>query len=165
MIKVRQFQNEFMKSSFLSKYEQKIVRISALCSEGRNPDNFLFTFWEKWWLNKFILQFTDLYLVRQQFKKCICIILYFFSLFKSRNRKVLVRNSKLQCLDYAMVHLAIRFLFIFIFVEIAWCWHTIFKTNFLESRYLAVYGKKEKKSLRVIFIFIANYRLFNLWNW
>ena len=105
------------------------------------------------------------YLVRQQFKKCICIILYFFSLFKSRNRKVLVRNSKLQCLDYAMVHLAIRFLFIFIFVEIAWCWHTIFKTNFLESRYLAVYGKKEKKSLRVIFIFIANYRLFNLWNW
>ena len=35
-LKVRQFQNEFMKSSFLPKYEQKIVRISALCSEGRN---------------------------------------------------------------------------------------------------------------------------------
>ena len=26
------------------KYEQKIVRISALCSEGRNLDNFLFIF-------------------------------------------------------------------------------------------------------------------------
>ena len=29
-------QNEFMKSLFLPKYEQKIVRIFALCSEGRN---------------------------------------------------------------------------------------------------------------------------------
>ena len=46
-LKVSQFQNEFMKSSFLPKYEQKIVRISALCSEGRNLDNFLFIFWEK----------------------------------------------------------------------------------------------------------------------
>ena len=46
-LKVRQFQNEFMKSLFLQKYEQKIVRISALCSEGRNLDNFLFVFWEK----------------------------------------------------------------------------------------------------------------------
>ena len=40
-------------------YEQK--RISALCSEGRNLDNFLFIFWEKRWLHKFILKFTDLY--------------------------------------------------------------------------------------------------------
>ena len=46
-LKVRQFQNEFMKSLFLPKYEQKIVRISPLCSEGRNFDNFLFIFWEK----------------------------------------------------------------------------------------------------------------------
>ena len=46
-VKVSEFQNEFMKSPFLPKYEQKIVRISALCSEGRNPDNFLFVFWEK----------------------------------------------------------------------------------------------------------------------
>ena len=38
-----------MKSSFLPKYEQKIVRISALFSEGKNPDNFLFVFWEKRW--------------------------------------------------------------------------------------------------------------------
>ena len=29
-VKVSQFQNEFMKSSFLPKYEQKIVKISAL---------------------------------------------------------------------------------------------------------------------------------------
>ena len=33
ILKVRQFQNEFMKSSFLPKYKQKIVRISALCSD------------------------------------------------------------------------------------------------------------------------------------
>ena len=46
-VKVSYFQNEFMESSFLPKYEQKIVKISALCSEGRNPDNFLFVFWEK----------------------------------------------------------------------------------------------------------------------
>ena len=40
ILKVSQFQIEFMKSSFLPKYEQKIVRISALCSEGRNLDIF-----------------------------------------------------------------------------------------------------------------------------
>ena len=44
-LKVRQFQNEFIKSLFLPKYEQKIDRISALCGEGRNIDNFLFVFW------------------------------------------------------------------------------------------------------------------------
>ena len=33
-LKVSQFQNEFMKSLFLPKYEQKIVRIFALCSQG-----------------------------------------------------------------------------------------------------------------------------------
>ena len=59
-IKVRQFQNEFKKSSFLPKYEQKIVKISALTTQGRNPDNFLFVFWEKQLLHKFILKFTDL---------------------------------------------------------------------------------------------------------
>jgi hypothetical protein len=44
------FQNEFMKSSFLPKYEPKIVRISALrCGtvQGRNPYNIWFIFWEK----------------------------------------------------------------------------------------------------------------------
>ena len=46
-LKVSQFQNEFMKSSFLPKYEQKIVKISALTTQGRNPDNFSFVFWEK----------------------------------------------------------------------------------------------------------------------
>ena len=40
MIKVCQFQNEFMKSSFLPKYEEKIAKISALTTQGRNPDNF-----------------------------------------------------------------------------------------------------------------------------
>ena len=43
-LKVSFFQNEFKKSSFLPKYERKIVRISALCSEGRNPNNLLFDF-------------------------------------------------------------------------------------------------------------------------
>ena len=40
LLKVSKFQNEFIKSSFLPKYEQKIVRISALTTQGRNPDNF-----------------------------------------------------------------------------------------------------------------------------
>ena len=31
LLKVKQFQNEFIKSSFLPKYEQKIVGIFALC--------------------------------------------------------------------------------------------------------------------------------------
>ena len=39
LLKVSKFQNEFMKSSFLPKYEQKIVKISALTTQGRNPDN------------------------------------------------------------------------------------------------------------------------------
>ena len=46
-LKVSQFQNELMKLSFLPKYEQKIVRISALCSEGRNfgrNDDFINSF-------------------------------------------------------------------------------------------------------------------------
>ena len=46
-LKVNKFQKEYMKSLFLPKYEQKIVRISTLCSEGRNPDNFMFVLWEK----------------------------------------------------------------------------------------------------------------------
>ena len=33
-LKVIKFQNEFMKPSFLPKYERKIVKISALCSEA-----------------------------------------------------------------------------------------------------------------------------------
>ena len=50
-LKVSKFQNEFMKSTFLPKYEQNIVRISDLyCAtlQGRNPYNFSFIFWEKW---------------------------------------------------------------------------------------------------------------------
>ena len=47
LLKVCKFQNEFMNSSFLPKHEQQIVKISALNTQGRNPDNFLFVFWEK----------------------------------------------------------------------------------------------------------------------
>ena len=50
ILKVSKFQNEFMKLSFLPKYEPKIVRISALyCAtlQGRNPCNIWFIFWEK----------------------------------------------------------------------------------------------------------------------
>ena len=43
-----------MKSLFLPKYEQKIT-------QGRNSDNFLFLFWEKRFICKFILKLTDLY--------------------------------------------------------------------------------------------------------
>ena len=60
LLKVSKFQNEFMKLFFLPKYEQNIVRISALCSavlQGRNLDNFLFIFWEK---DDFINSFWDL---------------------------------------------------------------------------------------------------------
>ena len=51
-LKVSKFQNEFMRSSFLPKYEPNIVRIeiSALnCAilKGRNSYDFWFTFWEK----------------------------------------------------------------------------------------------------------------------
>ena len=60
LIKDSYYKNEFMKSSFLPKYQQKNVRISAMCSEGRNSDNFSFVFWEKQWLHKFILKLSDL---------------------------------------------------------------------------------------------------------
>ena len=62
-VKVSKFQNEFMKSSFPSKYEPNSVRISALyCAtlQGRNLYKFWLIFWEKRWLHKFILKFTDL---------------------------------------------------------------------------------------------------------
>ena len=64
LLKVSKFQNEFRKSLFLLRYERKIVRIPALwclTTQGRNPDNFSFIFWEKRWLRKFFLKFTDLY--------------------------------------------------------------------------------------------------------
>ena len=40
-VKVSKFQNEFMKSSFLPKYEPKIVKISALSTKNRNPDKYI----------------------------------------------------------------------------------------------------------------------------
>ena len=57
-INVIKFQNEFNKLS-VSSNERKIVRISALSVAQYN---FSFIFWEKGWLDKFILKFTDLYL-------------------------------------------------------------------------------------------------------
>ena len=65
VLKVSKFQSEFMKSSFLPRYEQKISGF-LLCvgSEGRNLNNFLFIFWKKRWLHKFILKFTDLYFTK-----------------------------------------------------------------------------------------------------
>ena len=68
-VKVSKFQNEFIESLFLPKYEPNIVRISALyCAtlQGRNPYNFWFIFSEKQWLHEFIPKFTDLYLVKFQ---------------------------------------------------------------------------------------------------
>jgi hypothetical protein len=50
-----------MKSSLLPKYEQEIVKISALTTQNKIPGNFSFVFWEKRWLHKFILKLSDLY--------------------------------------------------------------------------------------------------------
>ena len=50
LVKVGKLQNAVIVSL-------NIVRMSALTTEeGRNPDKFLFTFWEKRWLYKFILK-------------------------------------------------------------------------------------------------------------
>ena len=43
-LKFSRFQNQFMKSSFLPKYERNIVRISALALQDRNLDNLFFIF-------------------------------------------------------------------------------------------------------------------------
>ena len=58
ILKVSKFQGEFMKSSFLPKYEPKIVQCGTV--QGRNPSNIWFIFWEKRWIHEFILKFTDL---------------------------------------------------------------------------------------------------------
>ena len=46
-VKFNEFQNEFMKSLFLPKYESTISAIYCATLEGRNPYNFWFIFWEK----------------------------------------------------------------------------------------------------------------------
>ena len=46
-----------------NRFLSRIVKIFALTAQGRNPDNFSFVFWEKWWLHKFILKYSDLYLI------------------------------------------------------------------------------------------------------
>ena len=63
-LKVSKFQNWFMKSLFLPEYEPNFVRITSLyCAilQGKNPYNFWFIFWQKRWLHKTILKFSDLY--------------------------------------------------------------------------------------------------------
>ena len=42
------------------KIRTKFVKISALTTQGRNPDNFSLVFSEKQWLHKFILKLSDL---------------------------------------------------------------------------------------------------------
>ena len=58
LLKVSKFPNEFMKSSFLPKYEPKIVQL-AHTVQGRNLYNIWFIFWEKRWLYKLILKFIN----------------------------------------------------------------------------------------------------------
>ena len=76
-----------MKSSFLPKYEQKIVRISALTTQGKNHDKFLFIFWEKRWLHKFILKITNLYW------KILLNLLFSWILFFTVEKKNLTLNG------------------------------------------------------------------------
>ena len=45
----------------LSQNTNKIVKISALTPQGRNPDIFFIRIWEKKWLNKFILKLSNVY--------------------------------------------------------------------------------------------------------
>ena len=49
LLKFSKFQNDFMKSLSLPKYERKIVRNypPVYTIQGRNPDNLSFIFWEK----------------------------------------------------------------------------------------------------------------------
>ena len=61
LLKVSKFQNKFMKSSFLQKYEPKIVRISALHITGQKSLIIIYgSYCGRYirWLHKFILKFT-----------------------------------------------------------------------------------------------------------
>ena len=59
-LKASIFQNEFMNSSFLPKYDQKIVRISALHTTGQKSWQFFVHIFGETMTSKFILKFTDL---------------------------------------------------------------------------------------------------------
>ena len=74
-----------MKSSFLPKYEQKIVR-----TQGRNPDNFSFVFWEKQLLHKFILKLTGLQTQSELFRQFLDTC-YIYSMLK-----LLFQTSKVE---------------------------------------------------------------------
>ena len=62
-LKVSKFQNEFVKPSFLPKYEQKIVKISTHYTGQKFWQFFVRIFGETMasQIHKFILKFTDLY--------------------------------------------------------------------------------------------------------
>ena len=60
------FRMNLLSHRFSQKMNKK-VRISALTTQGRNPDNFLFVLWEKRWLFKFILKLTDLLSLKQSY--------------------------------------------------------------------------------------------------
>ena len=61
LLKVSYFQNEFMKIKLLSKRTNNCKDFCPV-SKGRHPCNFLFVSWEKFYLHKFILKITDLYI-------------------------------------------------------------------------------------------------------
>ena len=98
-LKVSKFQNESMKASFLPKYEQKIVRISALCSEGRNLDKFLFVFFGK---DDFINSFWNLLTFSMFFVYLGFCILFFF-LSKKWRLKTLCKVVKTEYIQ--IIHL------------------------------------------------------------
>ena len=52
-VKVSKFLDGFVMPSFLPKYRSKIVKISALPQQSRNPGNFLFEFWKDAFIDPF----------------------------------------------------------------------------------------------------------------
>ena len=97
-----------MKSSFLPKYESNIVRLSALyCAtlQARNPCNFWFIFWEKWWLHKFmrkVMYCPLMYKTRSVFCT-LCwyvIILYQKRKWRWKNRKIYKFLFKIKILTF-----------------------------------------------------------------
>ena len=119
-MKVTKIQNEFLKLSFLPKYEPNIVRISALYyakQQERNPYNFWFIFWENRWLHKLILKITDF-------------------LYSKHISSLIVLTEKWRQptlpLVYSLQVAVYRFLFLFIDVieNMLWIWVTFFKSAF-----------------------------------
>ena len=97
-LKVSKFQNEFLKTSFLPKYEPNIVRISALyCAtlQGKNPYNFGSYFGRN---DVFINSFWNLLTFRQRLmgpvnplfrRSCVHIIIFALCILIIAKRRVL----------------------------------------------------------------------------